>query len=154
MIINNKIINNTDKQNNKSSVIKTNMTVDTYNIAMEAHMIEKHESIESVVSNSFFYSNNKIFERMDISEILSHIIKKYPLFSTENKDSVIKRTLIEIINDDEFIIETLNKYDITIFDLFKLFCKQYASLFKGQYLKKLRSKLETKSYAQNMFKTR
>lgn len=141
---------------NNSKVINSNISdkksvTDSYNISNEAKMIDKVESIESAVNNSFFYSNNKIFEQMDVLEILAHITKKYPNFSTENKDSVIKKALIEIINDDEFIKNILKQYDISLFDLFKMFYRNYSSLFKGQYLKKLKLKLETKSYAKKFF---
>lgn len=125
----------------------TSVNKDTHVITEEVEMAKNVESIETVVNNSFFYSNTKMFEQSDNVEILSYIIKRYPNFSTENTDSVIKKTLLEMMSNESFVRKLLRRYDITIYDLFKIFYKNYSSLFKGQFLKKLKNELEAKAYA-------
>ena len=74
------------------------------------------------------------------------ILKKYPRLSTSNTDSIIKKALIEMLNDEAFVSEILSYYNISIYDLFKMLHKTYSSIFKGTYLKKVKSNLEGKSY--------
>lgn len=140
-VIDNTTIQKKDKKKNSTSVNKS-----THYITEEVEMTKNLETIESVVNNSFFYSNTKMFEQADNNEILAYIINKYPNFDTNNSDLVIKKALLEMISNESFVRNLLRRYDITIFDLFKIFYKNYSSLFKGQYLKKLKNELEKKSY--------
>lgn len=77
---------------------------------------------------------------------MAAIIKSYPRMSTANTDSVIKKALIEMLNNEKFVSEILEFYNINIFDLFKILHKIYASIFKGTFLKKLKTNIAGKSY--------
>lgn len=140
------VTNTTIKQKKNKKINTTSVNKNTHNITEEVEMSKNLETIESVVNNSFFYSNTKMFEQSDNNEIISYIINKYPNFATDNSDAVIKKALLEIVSNESFIRNLLKRYDITIFDLFKIFYKNYSSLFKGQYLKKLKNELEKRSY--------
>lgn len=107
---------------------------------------ETGQSIESVVNQSFFYTNDKFFDQIDNEEIMASILKTYPRLSTSNTDSIIKKALIEMLNDEQFINEILEFYNINVFDLFKILHKTYASIFKGSFLKKLKNNIVGKSY--------
>ena len=107
---------------------------------------ENGQTIEAVVNQSFFYTNDKFFDQIDNEEIMAAIIKSYPRMSTANTDSVIKKALIEMLNNEEFVSEILEFYNINIFDLFKILHKIYASIFKGTFLKKLKTNIAGKSY--------
>lgn len=117
----------------------------------ESELLTQCDTIESAVNSSFFYTNDKAFEALDNAEILNAIIVDFQGLSTENSDSVIKKALIELLQDEAYVIKTLKFYHITIFDLFKLFHRNYASIFKGPYLKKLKRELENKSYVNIKF---
>ena len=107
---------------------------------------EGQQTIESVVNQSFFYTSDKFFDQIDANEIKASIIKTYPKLSTDNTDSVIKKTLIEMLNNEDFMTGLLNFYNITIFELFKILHTTYSSIFKGTYLKKVKANLSGKSY--------
>jgi len=77
---------------------------------------------------------------------MASILKTYPRLSTSNTDSIIKKALIEMLNDEQFINEILEFYNINVFDLFKILHKTYASIFKGSFLKKLKNNIVGKSY--------
>ena len=114
----------------------------------EAELQAEHgsQSVEAVVNQSFFYTNDKFFDQLDNNDIMKAILKKYPRLSTSNTDSIIKKALIEMLNDEAFVSEILSYYNISIYDLFKMLHKTYSSIFKGTYLKKVKSNLEGKSY--------
>lgn len=113
----------------------------------EAEIQGSTETIESAVNNSFFYTSDKFFDQLDQADILESVIQQYPGFSTDNDDSTIKQTLVQILDDDAFMTKTLRYYNITIFDFFKMLYKNYASIFKGPYLKKIRHEVEAKAYS-------
>ena len=113
----------------------------------EAEIAAGTESVETAVDNSFFYTCDKVFDELDQKDILDSVILEYPGFSTDNDDSTIKRTLVEILENEDFMSKILSYYNITIYEFFKLLYKNYASIFKGLYLKKIRHEVEGKSYA-------
>ena len=112
----------------------------------ETELLSQCDTLESAVNSSFFYTNDKAFDALDNTEILKSIIADFGGLSTENTDSTIKKALIELLQNETYVTKTLTYYHITIFELFKIFHKNYASIFKGPYLKKLKKELENKSY--------
>ena len=112
----------------------------------ETELLSQCESLETAVNSSFFYTNDKALDTIDNAEILKTITAKFEGLSTDNTDSVIKKALIEFLQNERYVTKILKFYHITIFELFKLFHKNYASIFKGPYLKKLKKELENKSY--------
>ena len=51
-----------------------------------------------------------------------------------------------MLNDVDFIESILSFFNITIYDLFKVLYNKFGSLFKGQYLKKVKSVIDGKRY--------
>ena len=117
----------------------------------ETELLTQCDTLESAVNSSFFYTNDKAFDALDNDEILKSIVADFSGLSTENTDSTIKKALIELLQNETYVIKTLTYYHITIFELFKIFHKNYASIFKGPYLKKLKKELENKSYVDLKF---
>lgn len=117
----------------------------------ETELLTQCDTLESAVNSSFFYTNDKAFDALDNDEILKSIVADFSGLSTENTDSTIKKALIELLQNETYVTKTLTYYHITIFELFKIFHKNYASIFKGPYLKKLKKELENKSYVDLKF---
>ena len=117
----------------------------------ETELLTQCDTLESAVNSSFFYTNDKAFDALDNDEILKTLIADFSGLSTENTDSTIKKALIELLQNETYVTKTLTYYHITIFELFKIFHKNYASIFKGPYLKKLKKELENKSYVDLKF---
>jgi hypothetical protein len=59
---------------------------------------------------------------------------------------ILKRLLVAILNDNEFIKWLLGYYDITILDLFRIITKRYAFMFNSYYSAQLNSLMKRKAY--------
>ena len=102
--------------------------------------------VESSFESSFFYTNDKLINRLDNNEIFLAIQSKYDKINDKNEDSAIKKQFVEMLNDVDFIESILSFFNITIYDLFKVLYNKFGSLFKGQYLKKVKSAIDGKRY--------
>lgn len=110
-------------------------------VADEANAIESLDNAETAVSNVFFYTNDKFFASLDNDEVISTIVSRYPDFAVTNTDAVIKNALVEMLNDQMFMSYLLKHYCISVYDLVKMMNKNYGMLFKGTFLKKVRTLL-------------
>lgn len=110
-------------------------------VADEANAFNSLNDAETAVSNIFFYTNDKFFASLDNDEVISAIVARYPDFAVTNTDAVIKNALVEMLNDQEFMSCLLKHYCISVHDLVKMMNKNYGMLFKGTFLKKVRTLL-------------
>ena len=97
---------------------------------------------------SFFYTSDKFINSFEDDEITKYIQEKFPLFRSDDaNDAILRKTIIEILNDVRFMTKLLEYYNMTIFDFFKYLYRQESSLFKGQFLKRLQKAMKYKKYA-------
>lgn len=97
---------------------------------------------------SFFYTSDKFINAFEDDEITKYIQEKFPLFRSDDaNDAILRKTIIEILNDVRFMNKLLEYYNMTIFDFFKYLYRQESSLFKGQFLKRLQKAMKYKKYA-------
>lgn len=94
----------------------------------------------------FFSTNDKFFTNLDNEIIIKFIIQKYPNLNVNNSDLVIKKTIIELINDKLFVESILKHFSISLHEFFKIFYKDYGNLFKGPYLKRIKTALKLNNY--------
>lgn len=106
-----------------------------------------NQGLESNVETSFFYTNDKFINQMDDNVFYDLIISKYPNLNLSNADTILKKTLAQFLEDEEFVEYILEFYNISIYDLFKVLYRMYGALFNTLYSKKIRSIIETKNYA-------
>lgn len=106
-------------------------------------------TIESNLETSFFYTNDKFINQLDNAEIFKYIQTKYPELNLENDDPIIKKQIVNLLEDDSFINDILKYYNLTLFEFFSVLYKQFSSIFRGPYLKKLKNILTGKSYLTN-----
>lgn len=59
---------------------------------------------------------------------------------------ILKRLLVAILNDNEFVKWLLNYYDITILDLFRIITKRYSFMFNSYYSAQLNGLMKRKAY--------
>lgn len=105
------------------------------------------EDFNNTVDTSFFYTNDKHLNAIDDIEVLNRISARYPEFNQKNKDSQLKKCFLQILDDDQFIADLLDYFNLTIFDFFKIIYKNYAALFNTLFIKKVKDKIKSKKYA-------
>ena len=119
-------------------------------IVEESMPTEQSASIENFnnsVETSFFYTNDKYLNSLDDNEIISRITSRYPDFNQQNKDTQLKKIFLQLLDDEEFILDTLDYYNIDIYDFFKIIYKNYSTLFNTLFIKKVREKIQNHAYA-------
>ena len=104
-------------------------------------------SFEADIQHTFFYTDSKFFASLDNKEIMSAILQKYPLLCQDQTDAVIKKQIVAFLNDSVFIEQLMEFYNLTVYDMFRVLYTQYGTMFKGPFLKKVKSQLDGKQYA-------
>lgn len=134
----------------KTKKTATTKSTDNSIITCEREEIKiTNHSLDSNVETSFFYTNDKFINSIDNIDIIAVLLEKYPNLNSQNTDSVLRKTIIQILDDDEFIKYILNYYNMSIYDFFKVLYKQFGAIFNGIYLKKIKKTIENKEYAKS-----
>jgi hypothetical protein len=102
---------------------------------------------ESTSEMSFFCTQDKTLKNYDNAEVISFIVSKFPGMKDSNPDPMIKKSMLEMFDSKDFINELLEYYNITIYDLFKILYDIYSSVFRGQFIKKIKNKMRYRDYA-------
>lgn len=105
------------------------------------------EDFNSTVETSFFYTNDKHLNAIDDAEVINRIVVRYPDFNQKNKDTQLKKIFLQVLDDEEFILDLLDYFALTIFDFFKIIYKNYSSLFNTLFIKKVKDRIKNKKYA-------
>lgn len=102
---------------------------------------------------SFFYTSDKFLISFEDKEIVEYIQQKYPLFNVDKQnDTVMRKTIIEMLNDVKFMTNLLERYGLNIYDFFKFLFRYDVNIFKGLFFKRLKKALKYKKYAVEMKK--
>lgn len=104
------------------------------------------EQFNSSVDTSFFYTSDKKLNAIDDADILKQMQLQYPEFKQTTKDSQLKKIFLEMLDNEDFIKQIMQQYDLDLHDLFKLVYKQYSSLFNALFIRKVKDKLQSHSY--------
>lgn len=105
------------------------------------------EDFNSTVDTSFFYTNDKHLNAIDDVEVINRIMSRYPDFNQKNKDTQLKKILLQVLDDDLFVSDILEYFSLTIFEFFRIIYKNYSSLFNTLFIKKVKDKIKNKKYA-------
>lgn len=101
--------------------------------------------------SKFFCSIDSYLDNMNDWEIYDTIKMKYPGISIEEtNDTIRKKAIIEMVQDDAFITDVLELYDMNILDFFRFMFRLCPSLFKGLFLKRVQSIVADKQYAKSI----
>lgn len=115
--------------------------------SMPAEQSTSIENFNNSVETSFFYTNDKYINSLDDNEIINRITSRYPDFNQQNKDTQLKKIFLQLLDDEEFILNTLDYYNIDIYEFFKIIYKNYSALFNTLFIKKVREKIQNHTYA-------
>ena len=105
------------------------------------------EGYTTASSMTFFFTSDKQLESIDDAAILTAIQSKYPYIAFDIDEAVVKKQIIQLVNDSKFIEMLFERFDMNIYDLFTLFSKYFGGLFKGSFLKKIKIELKNNSYS-------
>lgn len=101
--------------------------------------------------SKFFCSMDTYLDNMNDWEIYDSIQMKYPGLSiNEQNESVRKKAIIDMVQDEQFINDILSLYDMNILDFFRFMFRLCPSLFKGLFLKRIQSIVADKQYAKSI----
>ena len=100
--------------------------------------------------NKFFYTPDKQINKLDDLFILSQITAKYPDFNQKVSDNILKQVIICIVSDNKLIEELQKKYDINVFEIFKIIYRNYEHIFNKCFITKIQKIIKTKKYARKI----
>lgn len=105
-----------------------------------------NNQLETDINNSFFYTNDKFIESLDHELIFQKMYKHCPMLAESTNDNMIIKSLVHILNDEAFIEEILDQYNLTTYDFFKIIFRKFCLTFKALQIKKLKAVVQNKSY--------
>ena len=71
-------------------------------------------AISRPVNTSFFCTNDKAFEKIDNYDIFQSMVLQYENLKHNNEDSIIKKTIIIMLNNDNFMNSIMEYYNVKI----------------------------------------
>lgn len=97
---------------------------------------------------NFFYTNDKFLNSFEDAEMIQYIQASFPNFkSIDANDMIVRKTIIDMLNDSKFMNKFLKYYNIDIFEFFKFLYRVEPSVFKGLFLKRVQKAVKYKKYA-------
>lgn len=100
-------------------------------------------------SDLLFYTP-KIVQQIDDAEIIREIFIRYPKLKESNelkKEKDERKAFADFLQERELVNEILNKYNLTIIELVKLFYRKFSYIFNTiTYSNKLRKIIELNGY--------
>ena len=100
--------------------------------------------------NDLLFYTPKIIQTIDDAEIICEIFERFPRLKESNekkKEKDERKAFADFLNERELINELLNKYNLTIIDLVKLFFRKFSYLFNTiTYSNKLKKIIEANGY--------
>lgn len=95
---------------------------------------------------SFYYTNDKQIRRMDDEFILAKITEKYPDFSPNKKETILKQSFIIFLKDSRHVKYILDYFNISIYDLFTVVYRSYSFIFNTCFTNKVHNLIKNKCY--------
>ena len=108
-------------------------------------------SSQTTILSKFFYSNDRFLDTFDDMQIYETLKAQYPSIASEKCDDKQKRKIVlDLLNNESFVAEILEQYNMNVLDLFKFMFRMCPSLFKGFFIKKVQATIKNKAYAKNV----
>lgn len=100
--------------------------------------------------NDLLFYTPKIIQHIDDVEIISYIYEKFPKLADANKNKEEKeerKAFADFLQQKELVNEILNKYNLSIVDIIRLFFRHFSYIFNtSTYFAKLKAIIETNGY--------
>lgn len=117
-------------------------------MAPDTDFLEEYND-DSDFSDLLFYTP-KIIQHIDDADIISCIYEKFPKLAEANKSKEEKeerKAFADFLQEKEIVNEILNKYNLSIVDVVKLFSRHFSYIFNtSTYFAKLKTIIETNGY--------
>lgn len=98
-----------------------------------------------------FYSSDFLYKYIDDDDIMYAVEKQYKEFNSKTTDSVLRKTFIEMLNNENFINFILKKYSINLQDLICIIYRNYSSMFsRPSFVKNIVAAISDKSYVNSI----
>lgn len=96
------------------------------------------ESDTMMSTSKLFYSNERFIDTYDDEKIYESISRQYPgLLASEHNEQVKRKSIIDMLQDVDYMQSILDGYDMTILDFFRFLFRLCPSVFKGLFVKKV-----------------
>lgn len=87
------------------------------------------------------------FNSIDDGPILDTVLGKYPEFSNDKEDKVLRKVFLDMLADSNFISWLLDYYSMGIDNFMKIVFRNYGEIFNSAiFLKKVRKIVYEKNY--------
>lgn len=100
--------------------------------------------------NDLLFYTPKIIQQIDDADIIREIFARYPKLKESNeskKEKDERKAFADFLQERELVNEILNKYNLTIIELVKLFYRKFSYIFNTiTYSNKLRKIIELNGY--------
>lgn len=100
--------------------------------------------------NDLLFYTPKIIQQIDDADIIREIFARYPKLKESNeskKEKDERKAFADFLQERELVNEILNKYNLTIIELVKLFYRKFSYIFNTiTYSNKLRKIIELNEY--------
>lgn len=85
--------------------------------------------------NGFFYTDEVFVTRFEDKEILQYIRRRFPEYAPNLENQFAARhVVLDMLSDSRFMSGLLKRYDMSVFDFFKLMFRLDPELFKGAFI--------------------
>lgn len=103
---------------------------------------------EHPVSN-FFYSDEKWIAAFEDEEIMEYIRQFFPCIDPKSSnDQAVRREIVEMLSDEDFMTELMSRYSMTVLDFFKLMYRTLPMIFRGMFVARVQKTVRGRKYAE------
>lgn len=89
----------------------------------------------SSAMNGFFYTDEVFVTRFEDKEILQYIRRRFPEYVPNSENQFAARhVVLDMLSDSRFMSGLLERYDMNVFDFFKLMFRLDPELFRGAFI--------------------
>lgn len=89
-------------------------------------------------SNGFYYTSEKAIRKMDDAVVLAKLSEKYPDFSYNTRENLLKRVIMAMMNDTRHVAYVLESCSIDIYELTMIIYRNYSYIFNKCFISKMR----------------
>lgn len=96
---------------------------------------------------SFFYTDDTFVTKFDDIDMLETIKTKFPKYADSTlSDNDMRKIVIDMLSDENFINGLLARYKMRIQDFFRFMFRHDPTIFKGSFLRRVQCTIRGKSY--------
>jgi len=94
------------------------------------------QDIPSAIGN-FFCTGDDFIDKFDDKDMLAYVRRRFPGYEPNGDESRQRRAILDMLRDAAFMQEMMDRFGVTIFEVFRFFFRQDQSPFQGAFLAKV-----------------